>query len=229
MTMTLTVLLEKAGRKLKHVGMNPIVQQKAFDLVRKCYERGVYVAITQAFRTKEEQDELYAQGRTEPGKIVTQAKGGESYHNYGLAVDFALYTRDGKECSWSEIADYDRDGVADWTEVLQEARRLGFELGADWKGFRDSPHLQIAFGLSINDLKRGKLPLPNKDTVKPSELGVIEAKTNGVGVYVSPGKQKRLTVKLGQKYVAYELVNGYYRTVSGWVKATDFKKVPKTK
>src|ERR1043165_556102 len=78
---------------------------------------------TQTLRTFEEQNALYAQGRTKPGQIVTNAKGGQSYHNYGLAIDFALLidkNGDGKpdEVSWDRLKDYDRDNVADWMEVV---------------------------------------------------------------------------------------------------------------
>jgi peptidoglycan L-alanyl-D-glutamate endopeptidase CwlK len=54
------------------------------------------IRIVQGLRTIDEQNALYAQGRTKPGNKVTNAKGGSSYHNYGLAVDFALlYDKDG--------------------------------------------------------------------------------------------------------------------------------------
>ena len=63
--------------------------------------QGVIVEIVQGLRTFAEQDALYAQGRTGPGAIVTQARGGESNHNYGLAADLCPFT-DGKpvvECA----------------------------------------------------------------------------------------------------------------------------------
>lgn len=153
--MTLNELLEKAKKKLE--GVHPVVKEKALKLVENSYKRGVCIAITQGYRSIEEQNELYAQGRTKPGKIVTNAKGGDSYHNYGLAIDFCLIIND-KQYVWDIDGDFDGDKKADWMEVVEEAKKLGFEWGGDFKRFKDYPHFQYTFGLSIADLKAGKRP-----------------------------------------------------------------------
>lgn len=101
-------------------------------------------------RTFAEQDALYAQGRTKPGKIVTKAKGGLSYHNYGLALDIVLII-DGKEASWDEKSDFDGDRISDWQEVVTIFKQHGWEWGGDWT-FRDAPHFQKTFGRSIREL-----------------------------------------------------------------------------
>jgi peptidoglycan L-alanyl-D-glutamate endopeptidase CwlK len=88
---------------------------------------------------------------------VTNAQGGESYHNYGLAIDFALRTPEG-DVVWDMERDDNGNGQADWMEVVELAKELGFTWGGDWANFPDYPHLQMDFGLSINDLKRGKRP-----------------------------------------------------------------------
>lgn len=108
-------------------------------------------------RTFAEQEVLYAQGRTRPGKIVTNAKGGQSYHNYGLAVDIVLLVdRDGngtfEAASWETNVDFDEDGKADWQEVVAIFKRYGWEWGGDWK-FSDKPHFQKTFGKSIKQLQ----------------------------------------------------------------------------
>ena len=100
-------------------------------------------------RTFAEQDELFAQGRTKPGPIVTRAKGGQSWHNYGLAVDSVLLV-DGK-ASWDIKTDFDKDGRSDWMEVVDIFKRYGWEWGGDWKFF-DAPHFQKTFGMSINEM-----------------------------------------------------------------------------
>lgn len=153
--MTLNELLEKAKKKLE--GVHPVVKEKALKLVENSYKRGVCIAITQGFRSIEEQNELYSQGRTKPGKVVTNAKGGDSYHNYGLAIDFCLIVDD-KQYVWDIDGDFDEDKKADWMEVVEEAKKLGFEWGGDFKSFKDYPHFQYTFGLSIDDLKAGKRP-----------------------------------------------------------------------
>lgn len=87
--------------------------------------------ITDGFRSFEEQTKLYAQGRTTAGKIVTNAKAGQSAHNYGLAVDMA----------------FQKNGVLSYDKSLYDAvypiaRKLGFALGADWTSFPDKPHFE---------------------------------------------------------------------------------------
>lgn len=108
---------------------------------------GVQVRITHGLRTVAEQNALFAIGRTKPGKIVTNARGGDSFHNYGLALDFCLIVN-GK-------ASFTVD--ANWLKVIEIFERYGWESGHHWK-FKDSPHVQKTFGLSIADLKGGKRP-----------------------------------------------------------------------
>lgn len=109
-------------------------------------------------RTFAEQDALYAQGRTKKGAIVTKAKGGQSYHNYGLAVDIVLLIDTDKNgsfetASWEEKKDFDGDSKNDWDEIVTIFKRYGWEWGGDW-GFRDAPHFQKTFGKSIIDLQQ---------------------------------------------------------------------------
>lgn len=94
----------------------------------------VVLRITQAFRGIEEQNRLYEQGRSLPGKIVTNAKGGSSFHNYGLAIDLAVL----------------KNERIDWSYPLCNFRPLakqhGIEWGGDWKSLKDKPHFQMTFG-----------------------------------------------------------------------------------
>ena len=112
---------------------------------------------THVLRTKKEQDELYAIGRTKAGKIVTNARGGYSYHNYGLAVDICLII-DGKTAVWDAKTDFDLDGISDWMEIVRIFKAYGWEWGGDWRRFPDLPHFQKTFGLTITDLLAGKQP-----------------------------------------------------------------------
>jgi len=113
---------------------------------------------THVLRTNAEQDALYAIGRTKPGKIVTNARSGDSYHNYGLAVDICLII-DGKVASWDMRTDFDADGIADWMEAVKVFKAYGWEWGGDWKRFPDAPHFQKTFGKSIAELKRGNVKI----------------------------------------------------------------------
>jgi peptidoglycan L-alanyl-D-glutamate endopeptidase CwlK len=137
--------------------LHPVVEEKKDELIAKAADRGINVVITQDFRSIEEQDALYEKGRSKEGSIVTHAKGGESYHNFGLAIDFALLSVDG-QVIWDMQYDGNGNARADWLEVVGIAKDLGFEWGGDWKHFKDNPHLQMDFGLSIWELQRGKRP-----------------------------------------------------------------------
>ena len=109
-------------------------------------------------RTFAEQDALYAQGRTKPGAKVTNARGGQSYHNYGLACDIVLLVdKDGngtyETASWDTKSDFDGDKKADWQEVVAIFKRYGWEWGGDWK-FVDAPHFQKTYGKTIVELQQ---------------------------------------------------------------------------
>lgn len=116
------------------------------------------VRIAQGTRTWAEQAALYAQGRTKPGKIVTNAKAGESIHNYGLAIDIVLMVdTDGngtfETASWDTVKDWDGDKKSDWIEVVNYFKSKNWVWGGDWKSFKDMPHFEKTFGKSLRDLQ----------------------------------------------------------------------------
>ncbi len=193
--MALTLEQVKAKSVARLSGLHPVVRAAATILIERCYARGVNIVITQGLRTIAEQDALYAQGRTKPGPIVTNARGGHSYHNYGLAIDFALLLLDGRNVSWDMNWDGDGDKVADWSEVVQEAKALGFEWGGDWTSFKDLPHFQIVFGLSTAQLRAGKGPTAAQ--VKAA-FAVID-KLQGEAEVVN--KDVKVTVKVDGKKI----------------------------
>ena len=115
---------------------------------------GIQIVVVQGLRTFAEQDALFAQGRTRPGQIVTRAKGGQSLHNYGLAVDVApVILEGGGKIDWNDLHKF--------FVIGQEGKKLRLEWGGDWKKFLDKPHLQMP-SPSINVLfglyQKGKLP-----------------------------------------------------------------------
>ncbi|MEC0370061.1 M15 family metallopeptidase [Paenibacillus chibensis] len=156
MTLTLEYVRSKSASKL--TGLFPVVKAAAEALIIRCYNRGVPIVITQGLRTIAEQDALYAQGRTKPGAIVTNAKGGYSNHNFGMAIDFALLMPDGKSVSWDMKRDGNCSGTADWYEVVAEAKALGFAWGGDWYSFKDYPHFEMMFGFTCAQIRAGKRP-----------------------------------------------------------------------
>jgi peptidoglycan L-alanyl-D-glutamate endopeptidase CwlK len=92
--------------------------------------------ITSSRRTIAEQDKLFAQGRTAPGKIVTKAKGGQSPHNFGMAVD-CVPIKDG-DCWWDAPEGF-------WSTYGAIAKNHGLVWGGDFSGgFTDVPHIELS-------------------------------------------------------------------------------------
>lgn len=123
----------------------PPLAAKMEKLIALCEAAGVDLLVTQSLRTVEEQNALFAQGRTLPGKRVTNARGGQSYHNFGLAVDVVPLDSLGK-------ADWDASHPA-WETMGQLAESIGLEWGARWKTFKDIPHLQLTGGTKLVELR----------------------------------------------------------------------------
>lgn len=145
--MTIDVITSERIKKL-----HPAIRQEVMECTISCYHKGVPIRIVQGLRTFSEQDGIYAQGRTTPGKIVTNAKGGDSWHNYGLSIDFCLL-RQGNQISWSLEEDLDKDGIKDWHEVVDVFLSKGFEWGGNWTSRPDYPHFQKTLGLTIRRAK----------------------------------------------------------------------------
>ncbi|UOE78343.1 M15 family metallopeptidase [Parageobacillus thermoglucosidasius] len=148
--MDASALLQRAEKKLS--GLHPVVAEKARQLIQQTCTEGIPIIITQGLRTIEEQDRLYAQGRTKPGNIVTNARGGYSYHNFGLAFDVCVcdVVKGNLVPNWK----VDRR----WHRVGQIGKSLGLEWGGDWRRLRDYPHFQYTFGLTLAQLRNGKKP-----------------------------------------------------------------------
>jgi len=127
--------------------LKPKVKKLAEQLLIECKKRGIDLTITQTLRTIEEQNKLYAIGKTKPGKIVTNSRGGYSFHNYGVAFDFCP-VRSGRAI-WNDIALFDAIG--------RLGVKLGLEWGGNWSKFKDRPHFQYTGGYSIKDYINKKI------------------------------------------------------------------------
>lgn len=110
----------------------PQVQPYARALVNKAVQHGITIKILAGTRTYEEQDELFAQGRTKPGRIVTNARGGYSNHNFGIAFDIGVF----------EGANYLGESPK-YKAVGALGMDLGLDWGGNWKTFLDEPHFQL--------------------------------------------------------------------------------------
>ena len=144
--------------------LHPLLREEAekiYTQANNSLGKNVRLRFTHTYRSFEEQDALYRQRPK-----VTNAKGGQSYHNYGLAIDICLLIdKDNngtfEAASWDSLKDFDGDMVADWMEVVSVFELFGWEWGGRWAGFKDKPHFQKTFGKSISTLftSRANTPL----------------------------------------------------------------------
>ena len=104
---------------------------------------GLTVKITSGNRTYAEQDALYEQGRTKPGSVVTNAPGGFSNHNFGLAWDITLFDRDGKPV-WDSPY---------YVECATIGQDQNLDCGAFWSSIHDEPHYGLKTGLTMAQLR----------------------------------------------------------------------------
>lgn len=107
------------------------------SFVEACKAQSLDILIYCTYRSNEEQDVLYAQGRTAPGGIVTNAKAGQSAHNYRLAFD-GCPLLNGKPM-WNEHL-----SGPHWALYGEIAVQCGMEWGGNWVGFVEGPHCQMA-------------------------------------------------------------------------------------
>lgn len=116
--------------------LHPQMRAIAIKFINKVQEKLFKkLIITDGYRTFEEQNALYAKGRTKPGRIVTKAKGGQSYHNYGLAFDCYITKNDKVDFT-----------ISINNEIAKIGEELGLEWGGSWKTIVDKPHFQLTKG-----------------------------------------------------------------------------------
>lgn len=138
----------------------PKVELMAKDFISKCKAQGIDIIITSTYRSSEEQDRLYAQGRTTSGNVVTNAKGGQSFHNWKVALDFCPV----------------KNGVAQWNDkalfnkIGQIGESCGFEWGGRWTSFLDLPHLQFTAGYTLDDFQKGNVDYSKFTTSTPEHV-----------------------------------------------------------
>lgn len=121
--------------------LHPRLAELGTRLLDQCAAAGLALMVTQGLRTMAEQNALYAQGRAKPGKIVTHARAGQSFHNFGLAFDVLVLDAMGK-ARWS-------DTHPGWRQAGLTGENLGLEWGGRWTEFKDTPHFQLTGGLSL--------------------------------------------------------------------------------
>ena len=135
--------------------LHPELQTKLNKLVEKCKQVGISIKFAECLRTVEEQDALYAKGRTASGSIVTNAKGSSysSQHQWGIAADFYLDMDIDGDGQKSDDAYNDSKGY--FTKVGQLAKSIGLGWGGDWTSIVDTPHVYLPqWGSTVTKLKQ---------------------------------------------------------------------------
>ncbi|MFJ7469676.1 peptidoglycan-binding protein [Peribacillus frigoritolerans] len=216
MTVKLETLLDRSEKNMGS-GIHPVVKESALEMVKRAYQEGIFVQISAGYRSMEEQAKLYGQGRLGyiyDGKNysdlskprVTNAMPGQSYHNYGLAIDYFIVSDDGKNAIWTVDAK--------WRRVAAIGKSLGFAWGGDWSSFKDYPHLDMTGGLTYSQLNAGTKPRliskVNGTTPPPAQV------ESEVIVKDTPAKDsgnqtiKSIQRTLNSRYSTKINVDGYY-------------------
>ena len=132
------------ARSAKNIAtLEPTTAKLATELLRRLSVKGHTFKVICGTRSIAEQDRLYAQGRTALGNIVTKAKGGYSWHNFGLAFDIALF--DGRKVIWESPA---------YAEAGQIGEQLGLVWGGRFKTLVDKPHFQRPIGKTLAQMRK---------------------------------------------------------------------------
>jgi hypothetical protein len=158
--------------------LTPATRALAQQLIDACAAAGVPIKLTSTLRTVAEQDALYAQGRTAPGQIVTNLKGGQGIHETGQAFD-VIPVNGGYHAS-----------QATWDKIGSIGEGLGLEWGGNWKGFKDLPHFQLQ-GAKPGRPSPGSAPSaqPSLSGVPwtgpiPSESDNVDRATPGTDIFI---------------------------------------------
>lgn len=129
--------------------LHPDLQMVVNKFLEECKRQGLNVLITETLRTQQEQEKLYAQGRTQPGKIVTNCRGYQSPHTWGIAFDFCRNKK-----GW-EYDNTDRffNRVGEIAKSIFDNTEFDLFWGGDFRTFVDRPHIEMIKYLPSNSTK----------------------------------------------------------------------------
>lgn len=131
----------------------PPCKDRAEKFLSLAKDNGIDLLVTSTYRDLESQAALFAQGRTKPGMIITNARPGQSWHNWRCAFD-VVPIRNGKPV-WNTTGP---DGDL-WRKVGELGESVGLEWAGKWTGkLREFAHFQYTGGLTLADLQSGKVP-----------------------------------------------------------------------
>ena len=149
--------------------LHPVLQRGANEFINRCRVAGIEVIITSTYRCVARQNQLFAQGRTvltdsqgNPLRIVTNARGGQSWHNWRCAFDIAPLLPGTRQIDWS-------GGNPQWRQCGEIWEAMGGEWGGRWTNPVDMPHMQFTGGLRISDFQAGRT-MPNDIEMEWEEM-----------------------------------------------------------
>lgn len=137
--------------------LHPQVRAMAERLLADAAAAGLPLTVTATLRSMAVQAALYAQGRTAPGRIVTNAKPGFSYHNFGLALD-VVPTALLKLPDWGDTPGHQASTDALWARLGAIGKAIGFRWGGEFPHLPDRPHFEWSGGLTLAQLRAGQRP-----------------------------------------------------------------------
>lgn len=140
------------SRKLED--LHPRVRAMAQRLLDDAAKAGIPLTVTFTLRSMETQAALYALGRTKPGKVVTNARPGYSFHNFGLALD-VVPTELLKLPNWGDTPATQKRANELWSRLGAIGKAIGFRWGGDFKSIKDRPHFEWSGDLALADLRAG--------------------------------------------------------------------------
>lgn len=107
------------------------------------------VKILSGGRTYAEQTAIYAQGRSRPGKVVTNAPAGSSNHNFGIAFDVGIFSGAKYFTGATKI---ENDAYMNLRKLTKPAA-LELDWGGDWKSSKDYPHYEMHTGKTTKQVR----------------------------------------------------------------------------
>ena len=139
--------------------LHPHVRAMAEELLAQCTAAGIPLTVTFTLRSPATQAALYARGRTRSGPIVTNARAGHSFHNFGLALD-VVPTELLALPRWGDMPEHQARTDALWATVGAIGAAIGFRWGGTFRTITDRPHFEWSGGLTLADIRGGERPSP---------------------------------------------------------------------
>lgn len=119
--------------------LESVTHASARALLKAAKDEKIELLVTSTYRSFAEQQALYDQGRTKPGKVVTHARPGSSFHNVRRALDVAIEHPENGTIDWNWMGS--KAAAPTWKKLKELGELQGLSWGGDWKN-PDRPHFE---------------------------------------------------------------------------------------